>query len=174
MTLPDPAPTVPGTLVHPPTVTLPRAPSLDGARRHSREDRNQEYSEHLRLRQGQTDLAPWSYYRGDPGQLIEATPTTLAELLAQLDRLRPEWHRDAACAGEPVDVFFPGLGQPNTLALQICGRCPVRIDCLDDALADPALDHGVRGGMTANARKARRRNMRAKPRSTPGERGPFF
>ena len=38
MTVPNRAPTVPGTLVQPPTVTVPRAPSLDGHGRHSRED----------------------------------------------------------------------------------------------------------------------------------------
>jgi WhiB family redox-sensing transcriptional regulator len=69
----------------------------------------------------------------------------------------------AACAGEPVDGFFPEKGGSNRLALQICGRCPVRAECLDEALADPSLDHGIRGGMSANARKARRRNMAARP-----------
>jgi WhiB family redox-sensing transcriptional regulator len=77
-----------------------------------------------------------------------------------LDAIRaalPAWHADAACTGQPFEVFFPRRGQSSRPALQLCGRCAVRAQCLAQALADPTLDHGIRGGMTVPARKAARR-----------------
>ena len=97
------------------------------------------------------------YLQGDPADIVvtrDRDPLALIRLIAEL---LPQWQADALCAGEPVDWWFPAKGQSNATALEFCGRCPVREACLADALADVTLDHGVRGGMTSQARKARRR-----------------
>jgi WhiB family redox-sensing transcriptional regulator len=70
----------------------------------------------------------------------------------------PDWHDEATCRGHDPGPWFPTRGQSNQAALDICGRCPVRSECLAEALDDPTLDYGVRAGATANARKTMRRN----------------
>lgn len=38
-------------------------------------------------------------------------------------------------------------------AIGACRQCPVRVECLADALDTPAdQDHGIRGGLTRNQR----------------------
>lgn len=76
------------------------------------------------------------------------------------------WLRHAQCATETVDMISGKVSD----ALEVCGRCPVRAECLDEALADPTTDVGVRGGMTAACRKAKRKAERKRQhvRPTPG------
>jgi WhiB family transcriptional regulator, redox-sensing transcriptional regulator len=67
----------------------------------------------------------------------------------------------AACAGMPLDVFFPvaaGPGQPPdwTEARTVCGRCEVAATCLQYAQT-ARLEHGMLAGLTPEERKARRR-----------------
>ncbi|HEU5151105.1 MAG TPA: WhiB family transcriptional regulator [Iamia sp.] len=67
------------------------------------------------------------------------------------------WQEQAACADLPIDVMFPwdddapvdaqGPAEAGA-ALDVCRRCPVRRQCLADALATPGLPQGVRGGLT--------------------------
>ena len=69
-----------------------------------------------------------------------------------------EWYPDAACIGRG-DMWHPERKRraksvvhiETVLALQICGRCPVRGDCLDWALThkEPL---GIWGGLTARER----------------------
>jgi WhiB family transcriptional regulator, redox-sensing transcriptional regulator len=67
-----------------------------------------------------------------------------------------------ACAGTPIDVFFRSDGESEAdwlarqpLALAICKTCPIRRQCLEDALKFPAAEqHGVQGGETAERRRA--------------------
>lgn len=66
------------------------------------------------------------------------------------------WHLHAACV-DADDVFFSKGVRAQTAALEICGRCAARAECLAEAMADESLDHGIRGGLTAAARKARRK-----------------
>jgi hypothetical protein len=105
-------------------------------------------------------LRPALPWRGDPGDICAANDP--AELLRW--RLRrfapPEWHADAACAGQHTATFFPAAGRSAAAAVAICDRCPVRSTCLAEALADPGLDYGVRGGLTARARRARKGTLR--------------
>ena len=75
----------------------------------------------------------------------------------RLGHLRPRFHADANCREHPDVSFFPERGESAEPALQVCARCIVRTECLEWALADPALDFGVLGGQTAPARKAARR-----------------
>jgi hypothetical protein len=71
-----------------------------------------------------------------------------------------------ACAGTPIDLFFPGDGESEAawfarqpLALALCVACPIQAACLDQALRFPiAEQHGVQGGMTSDERRAEIRN----------------
>lgn len=74
------------------------------------------------------------------------------------------WQLLAECAGAPPDLFCsPGDGDdepayPPRAALAYCGRCPVRPECLTDALAtSPGDDWGVRGGTSRYQRRQLRR-----------------
>lgn len=60
------------------------------------------------------------------------------------------WLARAACAGGDLDLFF----SKPPLALEICARCPVRPECLYEALTVelPGARYGVRGGLTAAQR----------------------
>jgi hypothetical protein len=94
-------------------------------------------------------------YGSDPGEIVAAFSPGPSTLLPRLLAARPAWLDEAACAGTPVEVFFDK--KHKSQALQLCGNCPSRQPCLDEAIADPELDHGIRGGMTSAARKAHRR-----------------
>lgn len=63
-----------------------------------------------------------------------------------------DWTTRAACrAGNPDDLFVQGAAQ--NLAKTICRGCPVRTECLADAL-DNQVEFGVWGGMTERERRA--------------------
>lgn len=92
-----------------------------------------------------------------------AEQDTLSAGAAQCGPRRPEptWRRLAACRGYPVELFFPVVGQDPKEAKTICAGCPVREECLAEALAVPvAYDHGVWGGTSAKERQALRRRQR--------------
>ena len=96
---------------------------------------------------------------GDPAEIVtaEVRPSPLlAAILASL----PAWHSAAACREFDVDLWFPPRGASNEPALAICRSCSVRTECLAEALDDETLDHGVRGGYSATARKVARRSRR--------------
>jgi WhiB family transcriptional regulator, redox-sensing transcriptional regulator len=76
------------------------------------------------------------------------------------------WRAAAACLGADPDLFFPisttgqGLKQ-IARAKRICAECPVRLDCLQFALAHDQV-YGIWGGTTPDDRhRARRRKQRA-------------
>jgi WhiB family redox-sensing transcriptional regulator len=83
------------------------------------------------------------------------------------------WAARAACQGQDPALWFPEDHKgpsPATVAeaLTICSACPVRAQCLDDALATeggrrPASRYGIRGGLTGGQRheEYRRRTRRA-------------
>jgi len=70
------------------------------------------------------------------------------------------WRDDAACLDQDSEMFFAtardgasGLAQ----AKAVCGRCPVRQPCLDDALRSEGTRvrlnrFGLRGGVTGGSR----------------------
>ena len=72
------------------------------------------------------------------------------------------WEDRAACIDADPAVFFPDkLTQANEAAAKrYCARCPSRQACLECAVADPSLDHGVWGGMTPKERRLERRRRR--------------
>lgn len=68
------------------------------------------------------------------------------------------WHLEARCAQVDPDLWFPEPGaSPSKQALNICMDCPVRLECLDNAMAEegdkPASGrYGIFGGLTATER----------------------
>ncbi len=63
-----------------------------------------------------------------------------------------EWTTRAACrAQDPDTLFVQGAAQKH--AKRICQGCPVRAECLADAL-DNRVEFGVWGGMTERERRA--------------------
>lgn len=64
------------------------------------------------------------------------------------------WRLESLCAQVDQDLF---LRDDPTVSLKslraICGRCPVRNNCLDDAIDTGELYYGIRGGMTPAERR---------------------
>jgi hypothetical protein len=71
---------------------------------------------------------------------------------------------DRSCARPGINplIFFPTSGQHNvvTRAKRLCGICPVRQECLQDALDHPWLT-GIWGGTTSRERTLIRKRRRA-------------
>lgn len=66
-----------------------------------------------------------------------------------------EWVNDALCLQVDPEIFFPenrDYATTNT-AKTICGKCPVRTDCLAYALETHTRD-GIWGGLTPDERVA--------------------
>jgi WhiB family transcriptional regulator, redox-sensing transcriptional regulator len=86
---------------------------------------------------------------------------------AALPRPNWSWQDDGACQGEDLSLFFgpDGERQPERdirerKAKAVCTTCPVRIECLNYALARPEK-YGTWGGLNEEQRAAeRRRRMR--------------
>ncbi|MEU8034261.1 WhiB family transcriptional regulator [Streptomyces sp. NPDC049099] len=65
---------------------------------------------------------------------------------------RDHWREDAACrSAHPYELFVDGPGQKR--AKTVCIGCPVRTECLAEAL-DNRIEFGVWGGMTERERRA--------------------
>lgn len=67
------------------------------------------------------------------------------------------WRNRAACHDDTVDPAwfdpFQGRGFLPIRAMRVCERCPVRDDCLEEAMGFPSCDDdGVWGGTTSRAR----------------------
>ncbi len=81
------------------------------------------------------------------------------------------WRREAACrdylpTDADTDIWFgTSTIHMHPEARKLCRSCPVSSECLIDAISEEAagdisLSWGVRGGMTAQARKRLRRVIR--------------
>jgi WhiB family transcriptional regulator, redox-sensing transcriptional regulator len=70
------------------------------------------------------------------------------------------WASAAACASAPDDLFVRGAEQHK--AKVVCGACPVRAECLAEAL-DNKIEWGVWGGLTERERRA---VLRSRPNVT--------
>lgn len=68
-----------------------------------------------------------------------------------------EWRIRAACRTEDPELFFPtGAAGPESerqsqQAKEVCGRCMVRLDCLEYAVLNGETE-GIWGGMTPSER----------------------
>lgn len=71
-----------------------------------------------------------------------------------------EWMAEGNCHDESPSVFFPSDGVGVEFARRICATCPVKLECLEYALAN-GIDHGVWGGASERERRriARRRRL---------------
>lgn len=67
------------------------------------------------------------------------------------------WWDFANCLGADYDTFFPERGASAKKAKAICGKCLVRMECLDDAVTR-GEKFGIRGGMTERERRDVRRS----------------
>jgi WhiB family transcriptional regulator, redox-sensing transcriptional regulator len=84
----------------------------------------------------------------------------------------------AACLTADPELFFPvaggGAGMAEIArAKVVCGRCPVRSQCLDFAI-ETGQAHGVWGGTTVDERRAiasRRRRALARQATAPAMSG---
>ena len=63
-----------------------------------------------------------------------------------------DWAAQAACRGQQPDKLFVRGAEQNK-AKQVCGACPVRTECLAEAL-DNQIEWGGWGGMTERERRA--------------------
>lgn len=98
---------------------------------------------------------------GDPAEIVAGSTQGVA-LFHRLRDLLPRWHRDAACAGHPLEWWFPAKGQSTARAKELCRDCLVRDECLAEAIADPLLDFGIRAGLNVPERKQLRRELKAR------------
>jgi len=65
---------------------------------------------------------------------------------------QPSWRVDAVCRdSDPDELFVRGAEQNR--AKMVCMGCPVRTECLAEAL-DNRIDFGIWGGMTERERRA--------------------
>ena len=66
-----------------------------------------------------------------------------------------QWAAQGACKGSDPDALFV-QGAAQNRAKAVCLSCPVRTECLSDAL-DHKIEFGVWGGMTERGALLRRR-----------------
>ncbi|MEY3265608.1 MAG: hypothetical protein RLY19_152 [Actinomycetota bacterium] len=62
------------------------------------------------------------------------------------------WRQQGACNGLDPAVFFPDSDEAAQEAISICSECPVRLSCLEHALAVRERE-GVWGGATERERR---------------------
>lgn len=74
----------------------------------------------------------------------------------------PEWTLAALCLQVDPELFFPEKGGPGSAreAKRICAGCPVKSECLADALSRDERN-GIWGGLTRDERRRLRRGMAA-------------
>ena len=83
--------------------------------------------------------------------------------------LQTTWRLSANCATTDPELFFPEVGQSkgNAICRSICSACDVQPQCLADITEyESGLDIqrdivGFTGGLSAQERKTRRREMAA-------------
>jgi WhiB family redox-sensing transcriptional regulator len=75
------------------------------------------------------------------------------------------WAEQALCAQADADAWFPDKGRQAVMAKRICAACPVRVQCLDYALAGAdtwsGIATGIWGGTTPRERALLRRSRKA-------------
>jgi WhiB family redox-sensing transcriptional regulator len=70
-----------------------------------------------------------------------------------------DWRQDALCAQIGLDMFFPGKGESTADAKRACMACPVRVECLTEALANGER-YGVWGGKSERERRRLQQDAR--------------
>jgi WhiB family transcriptional regulator, redox-sensing transcriptional regulator len=67
------------------------------------------------------------------------------------------WRKRARCIDADPDDFFPELGTPSPVIAavkQICMECPVREQCLEEAIRDTKDIYSIRGGLSGRQRRS--------------------
>jgi WhiB family transcriptional regulator, redox-sensing transcriptional regulator len=70
------------------------------------------------------------------------------------------WMASARCRGVNPEEFFPTGTIGVEAAQRVCAECPVRVECLEYALAE-RIDQGVWGGASQRERRRILRRRRA-------------
>lgn len=71
------------------------------------------------------------------------------------------WRDQASCKTRPDLNWYPGQGEQFDEQLAVCAGCPVRDDCIAEALAATEYDDlGIWGGMSQRQRTLLRRGQR--------------
>lgn len=65
----------------------------------------------------------------------------------------PRWRDEATCRQVDAEAFFPEAGANPNPARRVCAVCPVRVECLTDALNRRDIAYGVLGGLTPRERR---------------------
>jgi WhiB family transcriptional regulator, redox-sensing transcriptional regulator len=83
--------------------------------------------------------------------------------------MRLNWWYEAACQYADPELFFPvsstGRGGEEARAKVVCGRCPVRAECLDYAMTAGTSLQGIWGGTSDTDRTRLRRSHRRAARA---------
>lgn len=62
------------------------------------------------------------------------------------------WQLEASCSEDQHDLFFSQAKSKMDRAIQICGSCSVKGECLKFAI-DEKVEFGIYGGKTPQERK---------------------
>jgi WhiB family redox-sensing transcriptional regulator len=79
---------------------------------------------------------------------------------------RPAWHCQAACRGQPQELWYPERRGQSAAGREICAGCPVQAECGEWAIVHNE-EFGTWGAMDPTERKAVRRQrpeLKARPR----------
>lgn len=74
----------------------------------------------------------------------------------RLFELPGPWVEAAVCAQTDPEEFFPEKGERTAAAKKVCFSCPVRVQCLEYAMAAETAESdrfGIWGGLTARERR---------------------
>lgn len=92
-------------------------------------------------------------------------PLSIADLEAELIDLGiasvpadAEWQERGLCKESDPEIFFPEKGGSTREAKAVCLRCPVRDNCLEEALAQDER-FGIWGGLSERERRRLQRGV---------------
>lgn len=71
-------------------------------------------------------------------------------------RRKEPWMLQASCRGVNPDLFYPERGESTKEAKGVCAGCPVRLECLEYAIAHNER-FGIWGGKSERERRAIRK-----------------
>lgn len=72
------------------------------------------------------------------------------------------WMEDAACVGQPPDLWFPKASESGAAAKEVCATCPVAGECIDYAMSDTnSYMYGIYGGLGGKLRRELRAEREA-------------
>jgi WhiB family transcriptional regulator, redox-sensing transcriptional regulator len=92
-----------------------------------------------------------------PGPEGMGVVSELTVVLAELDEA-VSWQDQALCAQTDPEAFFPEKGGSTREAKRVCGRCEVRSECLEYALAHDER-FGIWGGLSERERRRLKRRV---------------